>query len=133
MRRIVGVLACLSISAVSVALADPPASSAPAAAQPADSTPAAASAQSSAPATATTAAEAPKPDVDAQEKHFLAEGYKIEMHNGEKLFCRREEQMGTRLGATKTCATAQQLTVTEQQTKQGLERYQGYQTGPSSK
>jgi hypothetical protein len=134
MRRIVGVLACIGLGGISVALANPPSPSAPAAAQPTSSAPAPAAAQSAAPAAASAPAEAAKPEVDLQEKHFLSEGYKIEMHNGEKYFCRREEEMGTRLGSNKKmCATAQQLTVTEQQTKQGIERYQSYQTGPSGK
>jgi hypothetical protein len=136
MRRIVGVMACIGLGAVAVALADdPPSSSAPAAAQPTSSATAATPAQSAAPAATTAAAaEAPKPAVDLQEKHFLSEGYKIEMHNGEKYFCRREEEMGTRLGSNKkVCATAQQLALNEQQSKQGLERYQSYQTGPSGK
>ena len=30
------------------------------------------------------------PELDTLEKHFLSEGYKLEMHNGEKHFCRRE-------------------------------------------
>ena len=28
---------------------------------------------------------------DERERHFLAEGYKLEMRNGEKVFCCREE------------------------------------------
>jgi len=62
--------------------------------------------------------------MDQLEKHFLSEGYKIEMHNGEKYFCRREEQLGSRLGGSKQCSTAQQLTWTEDDARRAAEHGQ---------
>jgi len=137
MRLVVGVLACLSVGAISPALADPTADSAvtqtspaPAAATPAVAAPAAAPAPAAQPA----AASAPSADhatvevdaaqMDRLEKHFLSEGYKVEMHNGEKLFCRREEQSGSRLGGKKQCSTAQQLEFTENDSRRQVERAQ---------
>ena len=135
MRLVACVLACVGAGGMALALADPPATPAPAASAASPSTQAAAS-------VAAPAAAAPAPtstvNVEAereqqQEKHFLAEGYKLEMHNGEKMFCRREEQMGTRLGAQKFCSTAQQLEVTEREAKAAVQRGNTQQLNPSGK
>ena len=110
-----GVLACLGAGAMSLALADPPAPSAPAAATPAP------------------AAEAPKTDpaakpaaseMDPLEKHFRAEGYQVRMKDGEKLFCKREEVLGSRLSAGMKCATVEALKAREDQDQQSAERAQ---------
>jgi hypothetical protein len=66
--------------------------------------------------------------MDQVEKHFLSEGYKVEMHNGEKYFCRHEEQLGSRLGGQKQCTTAQQLMFTEKDARRQLEHAQRNQT-----
>ena len=116
MRVFTGVMACVGIGAVSIALADPadaPKSSAPAAVTeartsvPASPSTAAAPATPAAPAVTVTAAT---PDAQEQlERHFLSEGYKSEMHGSQKVFCRREDTIGTRLGASKNCGTVDQL------------------------
>jgi hypothetical protein len=136
MRLMVSVLACAGAGGMSVALADPPANSAPtttAAAQPA----AAATASSPAASAATPADKVPSPTVnveaqkeDVLEKHFLAEGYKLEMHNGQKYFCRTEEELGSRLGGHKSCGTAQQLQTTERDAQAAYQRGQAQQTNP---
>src|SRR6516164_11504940 len=140
MRLAVCLLTCIAASAMTAAFADPEAS-APSAtpATPASATaaaPAAAAAATAAPAAAhpassATPAAADKPSVeidaptmDQLEKHFLSEGYKVEMHNGEKYFCRREEQLGSRLGGQKQCATAQQLAFTEKDSRRQAEKAQ---------
>jgi hypothetical protein len=135
MRRTVCVLAFVGAGAMSLTLADQPATPATP-----DAAATASPAQSAAPAPAATAApaaKAPTPTVDVEaeregqlEKHFLAEGYKLEMHNGEKYFCRREEQLGTRLGAGKVCGTAQQLDATEREARAAMQRGQSQQTNP---
>jgi hypothetical protein len=130
---------------MSLALADPPANpaspaaaTAPSAAQPAASAPATAPAASA--ATPPAKAQTPTVNVDAEkeqdnlEKHFLSEGYKLEMHHGEKYFCRREEELGSRLGGQKVCGTAQQLSATEREAQSAYQRGQMQQpTGPSGK
>jgi len=69
-----------------------------------------------------------------QEKHFLAEGYKVEMRHGEKYFCRREDVLGSRLGGQKNCSTAQQLAQNEAEAKRITENAQHQQThGPSGR
>lgn len=136
MRFFVALLACTG--AMNLALADdPPAAPAnPPAAGAANTAPAPAAAATSAPASAAQPAAAAKPaapaaeQVDAQEKHFLAEGYTLEMHHGNKMFCRREEQMGTRLGAQKVCATGEQLTATERDAKRAMEHSMMPQNNP---
>lgn len=141
MRFVVVVLASVGIGAL--ALADPPttapgqAAASSAAAAPAASAaiqpatpPAGAAPTASVPATPDAAAA----EAERQEKHFLSEGYKIEMHHGDKYFCHREEMLGSRLGGEKHCSTAQQLTATEAQAKELVERSQRQQAqGPSGK
>ena len=150
MRFVVSVLASLGVGAISVALADPPASSpprtiaapaadAPAAAPAADApaaTPAAsppAAATSTPAAKAATAAPATAPTIDQYEKHFLAEGYKLEMHNGRKLFCRSEEILGSHLGGQKVCATLEQLKATETGHREQIEKWQRTGAAPTGK
>lgn len=137
MRFFVALLACAG--AVNLAFADdPPAAPAnPPAAGAAAAATASAAAATSAPASAAQPAATAKPaapaaeQVDVQEKHFLAEGYTLEMHHGNKLFCRREEQMGTRLGAQKVCATSEQLTATERDAKRAMDRPMMPQNNPT--
>ena len=154
MRFVVGVLACIGVGGISVALADPSttasapsAPSAPASANPAAATPQAAPATPAptTPAPAAQAASAPAqdnkpavivqgtPEVDTVEKHFLAEGYKLEMRNGEKVFCRREEQLGSRLGGQKVCSTALQLRVTERQAQASVDKSMMQQNNPAGR
>jgi zona occludens toxin (predicted ATPase) len=156
-RFVVAVLASVGVGAVSVALADPPTTapaqgaSAPATATPAApaATPPATPAAPAAPTAAVPATPDAAPQHDTQvtvtghehqaaateperlEKYFLSEGYKIEMHNGDKVFCRREEVLGSRLQGQKYCSTAQQLTATEAQARESVERSQRQQSsGP---
>ena len=74
-------------------------------------------------------------DEDLLDKHLRSEGYKVEMRNGQKMYCRKEEVLGTRLGgSTKACSTAEQLKITEAQAHELLDRTQRQQvSGPSSK
>lgn len=104
MRFVVGLLACAG--AVNLALADdpPPAVSATAAAT--------AASPSTPDAPKTTPAET-KPAATVQEdsddKQLLAAGYHTQMRHGQKLYCRREEEPGSRLGGQMTCGTAADL------------------------
>jgi hypothetical protein len=150
MRLAVSLLTCVVVSALTPAFADPPpieasanatspASSAPATVKPAASAAAtpvpaaepaaehpAASAAQSAPITASVDVEAAQ--MDQLEKHFVSEGYKVELHNGDKYYCRHEEKLGSRLGRQKQCATAQQLMFTEKDARRQLEHAQRNQT-----
>jgi hypothetical protein len=113
MRLIVGVLACVSFGAVSAALADPPAATS-------TTTPAA-----SAPASTTTASTAAPAADDAQQaRHLRAAGYHAEMHNGQKLWCKEDTNLGTRLSAnsTKSCGTAQDVEAAIEANKDRLQQ-----------
>ena len=135
MRSSIGLLAFIGLGAVSVALADPPASqtattaTAAPSAQAAPNTPAAA-ATPSAPKTAA-ADSSTSSGQDERERHFLSEGYRLEMRNGEKVFCRREEVLGSRLGAQKVCSSPQQLTETERQARAAVTHSNMNQTNPT--
>jgi len=126
MRFVVVVLACacMAVGGISVARADPPTT--PSAATPAPATPAA-----TAPAPTTAVGATPQaasavatPAIDPEEKRLLAQGYRIQMRNGEKVFCRTEEVTGSRLAQRLTCGTAAQLKVAQQLSKEALERAQ---------
>jgi hypothetical protein len=145
MRLVIGVLAAFCLSSMPVARADPaqstPPSTAPASATATSAAQPAPAATPSAPAPAAQQTQPAKqtvvvqgtPEFDALEKHFLSEGYKLEMHNGEKYFCRREDELGSRLGGHKACSTAQQLMVTEQEAKAAYVRGQMQQVNPSAR
>ncbi len=142
MRIAVGLLACLGAGALTSALADPQieAQSAPApaaaAAASAPATPASAAtdAADAAATKAAAAAAAAKAELDKDTQHFLAEGYRPEMHGGEQIYCRKETALGSRLAPVKNCGTIEQLKVSEQRTKAGVYDAQRQQTmGPSSR
>ena len=139
MRIAVGLLACLGACIANLAFADdPPAAPAgapaPAAvsatATPATPASAVAATQPASPAKPTPAVVVTA-DLDSKEKHFLAEGYKVEMHHGQKLYCRREEVLGSRLGAQKNCSTVEQLEQTEQDAHRALDRATFQQNNPA--
>jgi hypothetical protein len=127
LRILAALFACLAYAVAASVRADPPSTTANSSA----ATPPAASASTPAHSN-----EGSKPTVvvtapeDILEKHFLAEGYKEEMHNGEKVLCRREESTGSRLGAKRVCSTAQQLQVTEEEAKAAYQRGTTQQTNP---
>lgn len=127
MRMIIGLLAALSVGALSHALAaEPPPADAAKSATQASSTANAAPTAASAPAATTEPAAANKSaatnadgtkrvrliagdaEADARIKKLKAAGYKPEMRNGEVVFCRREAVLGSRF-EKKVCSTAEQL------------------------
>lgn len=128
MRLILGALACVGIGGSSVALADPPTSAATS--PPTAAVATATAATTSSPVTASIdKPAAPAESVD--DKHFLAEGYKLEMRHGEKYFCRREDVLGSRLGGGKVCSTAQQLAATERDARAAMDRNMMQQHNPA--
>jgi hypothetical protein len=135
-RYSVALLGLLGICGVSVALADPPASpstTAPAAtpASAATSTPVAgANAAASAAKPATNAAADAAAAAAAEEKNLMAAGYKPEMRNGTKVWCRHEGELGSRLGGQKVCGTPQELKLVVQQNRELVEKMQKTQHNP---
>ncbi len=145
MRLAVGLLACVYLGQFSQALAaEPqtdhpsipgqPAAAAQSAAQPGDApapvAPASASGVSptakSPPVVAATGATPAKSDDSvnaAEDKRLRALGYKPEIRNDKKYYCRREAPLGSRF-ETKICGTAEQLSSVRQSGKEALEEAQ---------
>jgi hypothetical protein len=90
MRLLIGFLSCFSVGAASQALADQP-----------PSTPAAAT------ATAPTVTVTGRRDPD--ERLLISAGYRAEIHNGEKVFCRWEDETGSRLDRKRVCGSVEQI------------------------
>ena len=133
MRIAAGLLACLAAGVLSSALADPSTDTAPATPAAPNAAPAAAATpDAAAAAQAAAKAAAEKAEIDRDTQHFLAEGYKPEMHGGEQVYCRREKALGSRLAPVKNCGTIEQLKLSEQQTKNGLRDTQRQQVGTST-
>ena len=97
----------------------------PAAQAPAAQTPAAQAAASNtstdaaakAPAKQTaTAADSKNSEVDAQEKHLLAAGYKKKTQNGQTVYCRKEMPIGSRFEKER-CGSAQDMELQAQQAR----------------
>jgi hypothetical protein len=52
------------------------------------------------------------------------------MRNGQKVFCRREQVLGSRLGEAKHCATIEQLKVSERESRTFTEEAQRHRITP---
>ncbi|MBV9317904.1 MAG: hypothetical protein JOZ34_10630 [Gammaproteobacteria bacterium] len=110
-----------------------PAAAADASAAPATSTatkdpptPSATSPAASPPA----ATQAAAPELSPAESHLIDLGYKPQMRNGEKIYCRREAPMGSRISSGQHCGTVAELATTTQEGRQGLERTQRNTVSP---
>jgi hypothetical protein len=148
MRLVIGILACMGSGAI--ALADPPP---PTPTQPAPSgvttapspaavaTPAPAAGTTPAPAGATTpptasatgASHEATAAIDPREKLLRAKGYRLETRNGEKMYCRNEEVLGSRLGGRKVCGTVQELENREHLSQEMIGNVQRQQLNPTGK
>jgi hypothetical protein len=128
MRLVSIVIGCLACGAVATAIAQTTSTtaatpapsrtaSAPATAPPASAAPAATSA---APATAAVAA----PDTSMMVKKMISRGYKPAMAGNERVYCRKEDQIGTHLPQKKVCLTAQQAEQAEHDAKEMTEQMQ---------
>ena len=123
MRIAVGLLAALSAGALTSALADPKPDTAPAAAT---TTAVASNPPAAAPSSSSAATKPAAPEIDPVERHFAMEGYRPEMHNGVKVFCRRETALGSHLPGPKVCGTAEQLNAVEGESKEATEHLQKF-------
>lgn len=73
-----------------------------------------------------------KAQLDRDTQHFLAEGYKPEMRNGEQIYCKKETALGSRLTPLKRCGTIEQLKLSEQAAKANVFDVQRSQVGTSN-
>jgi hypothetical protein len=139
MRIIIGLIAILSIGALSQALASGPEPQSSAAPHPAeDASPAqtapsppdlqagakapVAAGQAAAPASAATKQPAgAKPELTHEEQILIRQGYKLEVRDGEKWFCKREPVLGSRLQQNKVCGTEEMLAKQRSDAQDGLQ------------
>ena len=134
MRFAATVLACLGAGAVTVALADPssPAPQQPAAASSSSATaPPATAPPATTPSSATQTPAPAKPAVDPEEKRLIAQGYRAKMRHGEKVFCRTEPELGSRLGGKEICGTVADLKAQQASTREEIQRQQRTMTPPA--
>ena len=139
LRQIVTVLAWIGLGTVPLSLADPPApnTTAPAASSTSSSTqpPTSAETKEMSP-TASPAAvpvgppAAPPSDTDPREKLLLRMGFKPRMQNGQKLFCKREQQLGSRVEGTMLCGTVDHWVNQFQLSREAVDQNQRYGTNP---
>jgi hypothetical protein len=129
MRFIIGIALCFCALQTSQTLADdqtatqpvpasPPASSS--AAAPTSSSSSAQPASAAKPATASTTAAASDEDTD---KRLRSQGYKPEAHNGTKVYCRKETELGSRF-PSKVCATPEQIANANKDSQDALDKVQ---------
>jgi hypothetical protein len=144
MSRTVVILTILTAGIGSLACADPPIPEVPAqtssnadqkssndTTQPNSSTPAAATTPA---ATTADSAQAAKPAASAsddskREATLLDQGYKPAMRNGEKVFCKREIPMGSRLPTALHCLTVAEAELIAQEGRETTERIQRSMVG----
>ena len=135
MRFLVGALAILAAGMVTPLFADPPAAPAAAAAA-APSAPVVPSVSASAPA-APAAAPANAASVTsasatpADEKALLAQGFKPRTRSGQKVYCREEPVLGSRVRTTETCGTPEQLKARTDSAREATEASQRIQVNKS--
>jgi len=153
-RATARVVALVSTGMVPVAFAEPPAATspgpestpadaapdvtqtraAPAAPVPAGTAPAPATPAATTPAPSVTpgtpAARTPAADENQFERHLLAEGYVIRLKDGDRLFCKRDVALGTRLMSAYQCATKEALRAREvQDQREAADAQQRARTG----
>jgi hypothetical protein len=148
MRIIIGLLAVLSMSALSQAFSaepEPQSSTAPQPAQ--DSSPAQAAPSppdleagakspvdgKSADTKKAVVIKSDKPELTHDEEMLVSRGYKLEVRHGEKWFCRREQVLGSRLGDKKVCGTSSMLYQQRSDQQDELRNELKYKTNPTGK
>ena len=120
-------LACLGTAAVSLVQADPvaPATEPATATQehtPAPSPPAAPARSEPSAVVPTSLATSTAAATDPDEQYALSHGYKPELHKGVKVFCRREDTLGSRVSPVKVCGRAKDLKQLAERTQRDVDR-----------
>ena len=82
------------------------------------------------PAASPAAGPAAAAELSTAEQRLINQGYKPQMRNGEKIYCRREAALGSRISASQHCGTVAQLSTTTQEGKDYLEKTQRNQLNP---
>jgi len=139
MRLIVGLLTCCCAFTVTQTFADEPPAQTSSADQTAQTSPAAAPSAAAPASTASSAqtASASKSVVsaeaidDATDKRLRSQGYKPEVRNGIKIYCRKETAIGSHF-ESKVCATPEQLAQASKDSQDALYKSQINRAGPKS-
>lgn len=133
MRCVSVVMSCLAVGAFSTAPAQTASPVAPAPSTQASTPPATAAPAATAAPSASTAAAAPAaPTVYPMDKQMISKGYKPEMHGSERVYCRKEDQIGTHLPPVKTCVTAEQAAINARDAKEYTENAQRMAAPPKN-
>ncbi len=74
------------------------------------------------------AAKVAASQLSADEQRLINLGYKPQMRNGEKIYCRREAALGSRISAAQRCGTVTELAASSQEGKDYLEKTQRTQS-----
>jgi hypothetical protein len=72
-------------------------------------------------------------ELSADERRLLNQGYKPQMRNGEKIYCRREAELGSRINSVQHCGTVAQLKTATQHGRDYTENAQRTQNNPMGK
>ena len=65
-------------------------------------------------------------------KQLLAKGYRPETRNGEKVYCKTEGELGSRIATKKVCGTVDEWQSREQDSKDAAARVQLHQLNPNN-
>ena len=133
MRYAVAMLACFGLGPI--VFADTPTPTpppAPSEAAPASAAAEAPSAAAAAP-TASASGESPKPaaTTDHREQLLQAKGYRLETRNGEKVYCKTEQVLGSRIAGKTVCGTVNEWQSREQLSKDMAQSAQQHQLTPT--
>jgi len=109
MRQIATAFAWIACGTIPLSLADPPAAN----------------------TTVGTAPAAAPSDVDPREKTLLRMGFRPRMQNGQKVFCKREQELGSRVEGTMLCGTVDHLMSEFRLSREAIDQTQRYGTNPT--
>jgi hypothetical protein len=116
---------------VAVATPAPAAGATPAPA--AVATPAPAAGATPPTASATGASHEATAAIEPREKRLRLKGYRLEMRHGEKMYCRSEEVLGSRVAGRKVCGTVEELENREHLSQEMIGNVQRQQLNPTGK
>jgi len=71
--------------------------------------------------------------IDPREKLLRLKGYRLEMRHGEKMYCRSEEVLGSRLAGRKVCGTVEEVENREHLSQEMVGNAQRVQLNPTGK
>jgi hypothetical protein len=83
-------------------------------------------ASSSTPSAPAAKPDAGKPEITAQDHELMSRGYKLRMRNGEKWFCRREDEVGSHLQRPEQCSTEASILANEAASQEMVRKMQSY-------